>query len=247
MAQLQRILVAIPTYNERDNVEKLYKEIKDLGLPTDFYFIDDNSPDGTGDVVARMASVDPSVQLLRRPRKMGLGTAHIEAFRFARQQGYEHLLTMDADFTHHPTYIPKIYQKGAEDIVIGSRYTQGGGMSGWSKIRLPFTLFWRWMIKKCLGMPYDCTGAFRLYRVEKLDPQIYESLNSRGFSFCMESIYQFKKAGLRIVEVPIKAHTRLHGESKLSTAIMKEAAGMFCKLAFDRMISGFKRYPVKHK
>jgi dolichol-phosphate mannosyltransferase len=237
----EKIVVAIPTYNERENVEKLYSEIKSLNLPIDFYFIDDDSPDGTGHLLAEIARRDSSVRVLHRSRKMGLGTAHIEAFRFARQQGYGYLMTMDADFTHHPHFIPHITARKDSDIVIGSRYVGGAAMTGWGKIRLPFTLFWRWMIARGLGMPYDCTGAFRMYRVDKLDPAVFERLSSRGFSFCMESIYYFKKAGLVINEVPIKAHIRLHGKSKLSMSIMREAAGMFLKLFFDRLRRPTKR------
>ncbi len=238
---LNNILVAIPTYNERDNVSLLYQAIKDLHLPIDFYFIDDNSPDGTGDVLDNIASNDECVHVLHRAGKLGLGTAHIEAFRFARKNKYDFLITMDADFTHDPKYIPQLLSKKNEaDIVIGSRYISGGGMSGWSKLRLPFTYFWRWMIRNCLDMPYDCTGAFRLYRVSSLDPAIFEQLDSRGFSFCMESIYFFKKAGLKIDQIPIQAHSRLHGESKLSSNIMTEAAKKFCSLWYDRLFNNKK-------
>lgn len=233
------IVVAVPTYNERENVQKLYQEIKNLNLPIDFYFIDDNSPDGTGDVLAKIAAHDSAVRVMHRSRKLGLGTAHIEAFRYARQRDYQYLITMDADFTHDPKYIPLLLSKKNDaDIIIGSRYTSGGKMSGWGKIRLPFTLFWRWLIAKGLGMPFDCTGAFRLYRVAALDPNIFENLDSRGFSFCMESIYYFKKAGLKIDEVPIHAQSRLHGKSKLSINIMAEAAKKFLSLFYDRL---FKR------
>jgi dolichol-phosphate mannosyltransferase len=236
------ILVAIPTYNERDNVALLYKAIKSLQLPIDFYFIDDNSPDGTGEILDEIAALDSSVHVLHRSGKLGLGTAHIEAFRYARKNNYHFLITMDADFTHDPKYIPQLLaQKDNNDIVIGSRYISGGGMSGWGKLRLPFTYFWRWMIRICLGMPYDCTGAFRLYRVSKLDPAIFEKLDSRGFSFCMESIYFFKKAGLTIDQIPIQAQSRLHGESKLSTNIMTEAAKKFCSLWYDRLFNRTKK------
>lgn len=242
MVQKNTILVAIPTYNERDNVSLLYKAIKSLQLPIDFYFIDDNSPDGTGEVLDDIAALDSCVQVLHRSGKLGLGTAHIEAFRYARKNNYTFLITMDADFTHDPKYIPQLVaHETNNDIVIGSRYISGGGMSGWGKLRLPFTYFWRWMIRTCLGMPYDCTGAYRLYRVSSLDPAIFENLDSRGFSFCMESIYFFKKAGLKIGQIPIQAQNRLHGESKLSTHIMTEAAKKFCSLWYDRLFNSKKK------
>jgi dolichol-phosphate mannosyltransferase len=238
------VLIFIPTYNERDNIERLYQEIKKLSHETNILFLDDNSPDGTGKIIDAIVAQDPSCSAIHRPGKMGLGTAHKEAFRFAHKHDFQYLLTMDADFTHHPHYIPAlIAQREKADIVIGSRYTSGGQMHGWGKIRLPFTYFWRGMIKYGLGMPYDCTGAFRLYKVKQLKPELYDSLRSVGFSFCMESLYYLKKNGLQISEVPIRANNRVAGKSKLSTTIMSEVAGMYCKLLFDRIISiGAKKH-----
>ncbi len=232
------ILVAIPTYNECQNVPLLYKALKELSIPVDILFIDDNSPDGTGAVIDTIKKKDSTVHVLHRPKKMGLGTAHVQAFNFARNRNYSYLLTMDADFTHNPLYIPTMLEKRDKaDIVIGSRYTYGGGMSGWGKIRLPFTYFWRGMIKYGLGMPYDCTGAFRLYNISILKPEMYKHFTSHGFSFCMESLYHAKKAGATIIEVPIQAQNRIYGKSKLSVSIMAEVAGMFFKLLGNRIYS----------
>src|SRR5690606_15516802 len=137
---------------------------------------------------------DKTVKVLHRPAKMGLGTAHKAAFRFAQEHGYEYLITMDADLTHDPKYIPDLLaHKKNTDIVIGSRYTRGGSMHGWHKFRLPFTYFWRSMIKNFLGLPYDCTGAFRLYNVHILKPAIYNQVKGTGFAFCMESLYRFSQ------------------------------------------------------
>jgi dolichol-phosphate mannosyltransferase len=234
----KHLLVCIPTYNERENVILLYDAIKKLPLDTHILFIDDNSPDGTGAVIKILVENDATTHAIHRPQKMGLGTAHKEAFDFAHANNYPYLLTMDADFTHHPSYIPELFaKKELGDIIIGSRYARGGGMSGWGTIRLPFTYFWRGMIKYGLGMPYDCTGAFRLYNVAFLKPTLYKPLKSHGFSFCMESLYYFKKAGARIAEVPIKAHNRIHGASKLSSSIMREVARMFFRLLGDRLRS----------
>jgi dolichol-phosphate mannosyltransferase len=231
-----RLVIAIPTYNERKNAPLLYQEIKDLGIDSDILFIDDNSPDGTGAVVDELAAKDNHVKVMHRPGKMGLGTAHKAAYIYARDHGYSHLIIMDADFTHDPKYIPEMLKlKDKADIVIGSRYTQGGKMHGWSNFRLPFTYFWRWMIKTFLGLPYDSTGAFRLYNVQLFTPELLKQLDATGFAFCMESLYRFSQNKARIMEVPIQARSRIHGESKLSGKIMREAFVQFLKLSFDRL------------
>lgn len=235
---MNKLLVFTPTYNERGNVQKLYQALKKLPFELDILFCDDNSPDGTGKLIDELIANDCSVHVIHRSSKMGLGTAHKEAFQFARNHGYDYLLTMDADFTHDPAYIPAmIEKKRGADIVIGSRYTSGGKMEGWNAIRLPFTYFWRGMIRYGLGMPYDCTGAFRLYSVSVLNPALYKTLKSQGFAFCMESLYRFKRNGARIVEVPILARSRTEGKSKLSIKIMAEVAKQYFCLLFDRLFS----------
>lgn len=232
------LLIFIPTYNERDNVIPLYKEIKKHIPNCTILFCDDSSPDGTGSLLDELAARDTSVRIMHRPGKMGLGTAHKAAFCYARTHGYKYLLTMDADFTHNPHYIPAMLAlKEDTDIVIGSRYAQGGVMKGWGVIRLPFTHFWRSMIRYGLNMPYDCTGAFRLYSVNALKPDIYEKFTSKGFSFNMEALYHLKRTGARIKEVPIIAHSREHGDSKLSGAIMKEVFFKYCALVRHRIFS----------
>lgn len=243
---MEKILVFIPTYNEYGNVQRLYREIKNISSDLDILFCDDNSPDQTGALLDELRTQDASVHVIHRPAKLGLGTAHIAGFNFALQHSYTHLITMDADFTHDPCYIPKlIEQKKHADIVIGSRYTSGGKMEGWNKIRLPFTYFWRSMIKYGLGMPYDCTGAYRLYNVSILKPVIFNAVQSRGFAFCMESLYRFKKSGAAIAEVPILARNRQEGKSKLSVKIMAEVAKQFFVLFFDR-ITGKSVHKSEH-
>lgn len=241
------ILVFIPTYNERENVEKLYNKIKKLPYKLDILFCDDNSPDGTGKILDELADKDATVKVLHRPGKNGLGTAHKEGFLYAKSHHYNYLITMDADLTHDPNYIPTMMQKKHKaDIVIGSRYAQGGQMKGWHAVRLPFTHFWRTMIKYGLGLPYDATGAFRLYNVDVLQEEIHKKIQSQGFSFCMESLYHFTRHGAKIAEVPIEAHSRVHGASKLSIKIMHEVATQFCKLVWNR-ISTRKKYTLKKR
>ena len=234
---MNTILVFIPTYNERGNIERLYQEIKKLSCPLDILFCDDNSPDKTADIIDNLAQMDTTVKCIKRPCKMGLGTAHIEGYNYAKKHNYDYLITMDADFTHDPCYIPAlIEQKDQADIVIGSRYMHGGTMEGWGKLRLPLTLFWKKMINLGLNMPYDCTGAFRMYRVSILNSDVYSTFNSRGFSFGMEALYRFKQHGATITEIPIHARNRQEGKSKLSVKIMSEFACQYLKLTFERLL-----------
>lgn len=229
------VLVFIPTYNEIGNVQALYQAIKKQ-ISCDLLFCDDNSPDGTGEFLNQLAQQDPSVHVIHRPKKMGLGTAHLAGFKYAKQHQYEAIITMDADFTHDPAYLPAMLSKKSEaHIVIGSRYAAGARISGWNKIRLPFTIFWRDAIKYGLGMPYDCTAAFRLYNVQILHDNIINTFKSKGFSFNIEALYAFKKHGARIIEVPIHAQQRVHGKSKLSIGIMAEMAKQYFKILFDRL------------
>ncbi len=239
---MNKILVFIPTYNERGNVKPLYQELKKAFSGIDILFCDDNSPDGTGDIIDELIKTDHCLKVMHRPGKMGLGTATIAGFKFAREHGYEYLITMDADFTHHPSYVPNlIAQKDKADIVIGSRYISGGKMQGWNAIRLPLTYFWRSMIKYGLGMPYDSTGAFRLYKVSILKPEIYNKLTSQGFSFGLEALYRFKQNGAGITEIPILAQQRTEGKSKLTVKIMSEFAKKYLSLVAERLFSFHKK------
>lgn len=241
------ILICIPTYNEYENVSQLYAEIKKLPFTTDILFCDDNSPDGTGALIDQLVAQDSSVHVIHRPGKMGTGTAFIEAFKFAHHNHYTHLVTMDADFTHDPSYIIPMMEVDFNryDIVIGSRYAPGGSMVGWSKVRLPFTYFWKYMIHTFLKMPYDCTGAFRVYQVPLLKPEIYTHIEAQGFAFCMESLYRFVQHGARITEIPITAHNRKKGGSKLSYKIMSEAAQKFIVLAWQNYHHKKKALSIK--
>ena len=238
---VEKLLLFIPTYNERDNVPLLYTALKQLPISCDILFCDDNSPDGTGVILDSLALEDPHLKVLHRSGKLGLGTAHLLAFNYARAHGYSHLLTMDADFTHDPHYIPALLEQvDKADIVIGSRYMQGGGMKGWGSVRLPFTYFWRGMIKYCLGLPYDATGAFRLYNVSLFDESVCNHLVSKEFSFNIETLYHFVRRGARVVQVPIIAKNRIHGHSKLSVGLMMEEARIFCVLTADRLLRALR-------
>ncbi|MGE0009673.1 MAG: polyprenol monophosphomannose synthase [Candidatus Babeliales bacterium] len=231
------ILVVIPTYNERENVPLLYDRIKKAYSAVDILFIDDNSPDGTGNVIDTLTIQDPTVHAIHRAGKLGLGTAYFAAFDYLKTHHYDSIIIMDADLTHDPKYIPAmIAKKDSADIVIGSRYAQGASMHGWGSIRLFFTHFWRGMIKYGLGLNCDATGAFRVYNTAILKPHIYNNIHAKGFAFQMESLYRFKQCGATIAQVPIEAHQRIHGVSKLSGKVMREVAITYFVLLFDRIL-----------
>lgn len=235
---MNKILVFVPTYNERANIDRLYAQLKNLNLPIDILFCDDNSPDGTGKILDELAAHDQTVKVIHRAGKLGLGTAHLESFKYAHKNQYNYLITMDADGTHDPKYIPlMLEQKDKYDVIIGSRWAGKGVMHGWGKIRLFFTNFWHNMIKYGLNMPYDCMGAFRLYNVAMLNDASTKRFKSQGFCFHLEVLYRFLQEGAKVYEVPIEARNRDRGESKLSTKIMRETAKMYFVLLFDRMFN----------
>jgi len=157
-------LIFIPTYNEAENVEALYRRIESLGLASDFLFLDDNSPDGTGQVIDRLVAENPRVHAIHRPGKLGIGSAHRDGIRWAHQHGYQVLVTLDCDFTHSPEFIPEFLRCSSDyDVVLGSRYLCKNSLVDWSVLRKVLTGVWHFITAKLLRMPYDATGAFRVY------------------------------------------------------------------------------------
>lgn len=216
---MSRFLVSLATYNERENLPLITKEIFEIAPDVDILVVDDNSPDGSGDWVAEQMESEPRLKLLRREGKLGLGTATLAAMNYAIENGYDFLLNMDADLSHPPRFIPAIREKAEEgiDIVIGSRYVPGGGVEGW-----PFYRQWMsWSINFYASMflglkTRDNSGAFRCYRVEmlkKLDPTV---VVSKGYSFQEEILYRFRKLGATFAEVPIIFADRRFGSSKIN-------------------------------
>lgn len=211
--------VIIPTYNEHENIELLVREIFKLPQPPDVIIVDDNSPDGTGRLADELSEQHPGqVYAIHRPAKLGLGTAYIAGFRLALSQGCERILSMDADFSHHPRYIPAMLSKSHDaNLVIGSRYVRGGGTRYCSWKRRALSQGANLFAKTMLGLPArDCTAGFRCY-----DRCVLESINlddifSNGYSFLIEMIYRTKTRGWRVAEVPIIFEDRRHGVSKIS-------------------------------
>ncbi len=229
--------IIIPTYNERENIERLVKEIRARLTDARVIVVDDNSPDGTGKVVDALAQRDAFVYAVHRPGKLGLGTAHIAGMRRAFELNADPILTMDADFSHDPRYVPALLAALEHfDVVIGSRYVRGGGMEGRDRtLRLVSwgaNLFARTM----LGLQaHDCTAGFRAYRRAVLDSIELNRIFSNGYSFLIEMLFLCQTRGWRIGEVPIIYHDRQLGQSKISRAEIYKATYTVMRLAYRRL------------
>jgi dolichol-phosphate mannosyltransferase len=216
--QIERgLLIFVPTYNEAENVETLFNHIRGLNLDGDVLFLDDNSPDGTGDTIDRLAAENPRVHAIHRAGKQGIGSAHAAGIRWAYERGYHLLLTMDCDFTHSPDRIPDfLAQAGEHDIVIGSRYLQAGSLSSWNLLRKTLTRMGHLLTTTLLRMPYDATGAFRLYRLDRIPSGVFDLVYSRSYSFFFESLYVLWLNGCRIKEISLDLPARTYGHSKMA-------------------------------
>lgn len=208
------ILVFIPTYNERDNVTIMYDRISNLKLPLDILFIDDNSPDGTGDVLDRINK--PNVFVIHRSGKLGIGSAHKEGIAWAYSQGYTQLITMDSDFLHRPEDIPAMLEQSkSSDIVVASRFIQKDSLQEWSLWRKFLTTSGHIVTRLFLGIPYDITGAFRLYKINRIPKELFNKISSSGYSFFPESLNIMSRNGISISEIPVILPQRTYGNSKL--------------------------------
>lgn len=220
-----RSLVVLPTYNERENIVPLVTQVRAQLPGATIWIVDDNSPDGTGQVADALARHDPQIQVTHRPGKLGLGTAYIEAFQRAIALDFEYVLTMDTDFSHDPKYLPALMEAAPHaDLVIGSRYTPGGGTRNWPWSRRILSRIANTAARAGLGIKSDdTTGSFRLYRSSTLRTIDFDAMQVRGYGFLMEVLFQIERRGLRVREVPIIFVDRAAGASKMSPAIAQEA------------------------
>lgn len=219
-----RLLVTLCTYNERGNVERLIPEIHRYAPHADVLVIDDNSPDGTGDIVDTMAERDGRIRILHRPGKQGLGTATVAGFRYGIDHEYSLLLNMDADFSHPPEVIPAMLAAMERvDVAVGSRYVAGGGVQGWGPHRHIMSRAINLYARVLLGLKTkDNSGSFRCYRVSKLAACGLDRIRARGYAIQEEVLFRCRRAGCTFEEVPFVFVDRTVGESKIS---WKDAAG----------------------
>jgi dolichol-phosphate mannosyltransferase len=226
-----RLLISLATYNERDNLVPLLNEIHQTVPHAEVLVVDDNSPDGTGRLAEDLARAHPWLHVLHRPGKLGLGTALLAAMRYALERGYDLLLNMDADFSHHPRYLPALLAgMGRHDVMIGSRYVPGGGTLNWPWRRRLLSQGVNLLVRFLMRLPArDCSGAFRCYRAAKLREAHLERMVSHGYSFQQEVLYRCHRAGCRLGETPIVFENRRAGTSKVN---LYEAARSLGVLAY---------------
>ena len=229
----ERILVVVPTYNERQNIERLIDAVLAQSEYVDVLVVDDGSPDGTGEIVAQRARRDPRVHVIHRERKLGLGTAYLAGFRWALDRDYEYIFEMDADFSHDPAHIPKFLTAARDaDLVLGSRYL-GGRVTvvNWPVARLLLSYFANVYARFVTGLPlYDATGGYKCYRRKVLEAIDLTTVKSNGYAFQIEMSFRAWRKGFRIVEIPIVFVDRTEGSSKMSRKIVLEAVWMVWRL-----------------
>jgi dolichol-phosphate mannosyltransferase len=240
-----RLLVSLATYNEKDNLPRLIDEIHEVAPQADILVIDDNSPDGTGQVADERAATDPRIKVLHRAGKLGLGTAIMAGMRYAIEHDYDLLLNMDADFSHHPRYVPAILAgMDRRDVMVGSRYIPGGGSTSWPLTRRLMSWGVGSVVRLLLRIPArDTSGAFRCYRVSKLRQLDFDAVVSRGYSFQQEMLWRCHRVGCRIGETPIVFENRRAGKSKVNPGEAVRSMGVILWLGLGAFF-GFSRDPV---
>ncbi len=219
-----KTLIIIPTYNELDNVRPLLQEIFSYVPNIDILIVDDNSPDGTGQLADEISGENLHVHVLHRAGKLGLGTAYIAGFKYAIERNYDAAFEMDADFSHDPRYLPDFLEAIENaDLVIGSRYIPGGDTPNWSLLRRFISAGGNLFARFMLGIPvHDCTAGFRCYRRKVLESIDLDSIQAQGYAFQVELAYRTTRQGFKVVETPIVFMDRRVGKSKMSSTIFFE-------------------------
>lgn len=228
--------LVLPTYNEAGNIEPFVEAVLDkLPGSARVLIVDDNSPDGTGEIADRLAANEQRIAVLHRPVKEGLGPAYIAGFERALAEGAGLILEMDSDFSHDPAYLPRLLEAGKKaDLVIGSRYVPGGGVGNWSLPRRIISRGGSAYARLVLGVRVqDLTGGFKCFRREVLEAIDLHSIRSRGYAFQVEMTYRTIQRGFEVVEVPIVFKERRAGESKMDRSIVAEAAWRVPLLRFE--------------
>ncbi|HJW18740.1 MAG TPA: polyprenol monophosphomannose synthase [Flavisolibacter sp.] len=239
-------LVIIPTYNERENIGPIIQAIHDLDQDFHVLVIDDGSPDGTADIVRSLQTKYPdSVFLEERKGKLGLGTAYIHGFKWGIRREYAYIFEMDADFSHNPADLPRLYnacKTGGADVAIGSRYIKGGGVQNWPRNRILLSKGGSLYTRLILWMPVeDQTAGFMCYKREVLETINLDEIHFVGYAFQIEMKFAAWKLGFRLKEVPIQFEDRKYGESKMSKGIVKEGILGVLKLRWYSMFTNYRR------
>jgi dolichol-phosphate mannosyltransferase len=225
--------VIVPTYNERENIPRIVPRILSQDERLDVLVVDDNSPDGTGDIVDELAAEEPRVHVLHRAGKQGLGKAYLAGFRWALERKYDYIFEMDADFSHDPSHLPEFLAAIQDaDLVLGSRYRQGKvTVVNWPMSRLILSYAANIYARAITGLQLgDATGGFKCFRRKVLEAIPLDKVQSNGYAFQIEMSFRAWKRKFRIIEIPIVFHDRTEGESKMSKGIVREAIWMVWRL-----------------
>lgn len=235
---LDRILVIVPTYNEAENLPQIVPEILRQDPRLEVLVVDDNSPDGTGDLADRMAQTKTRVHVLHRQAKEGLGRAYLAGFQWGLEQGYQAMFEMDADFSHDPAFLPRFLVAIEDaDLVLGSRYATGVNVINWPISRLLLSLGANLYARWITGLPLsDSTGGFKCFRREVLAAIDFSKIKSNGYAFQIEMSFRAWKKGFRLKEIPIIFHDRVEGQSKMSKRIVREAIWMVWWLRLQSLL-----------
>lgn len=231
-------LIISPTYNEGKNISDLIKKLRNAVPNSHILIIDDNSPDGTGELVKEIMTKEPKIFLIEREGKLGLGTAYCTGFKWALEKGYDKIVQIDADLSHNPDDIPKLLEASEKyDLILGSRYKTGVNVVHWPMRRLLLSYFANIYAKILTGLPVkDATGGFKCYRKKVLESIDLNKINSEGYSFQIETTFLAWRKGFSICEIPIIFNDRTVGQSKMTRKIIYEAVWVVLKLRLKRLV-----------
>jgi dolichol-phosphate mannosyltransferase len=238
--------IVLPTYNEAENLEPLAGAILEAAGDVRILVVDDSSPDGTGRIADRLAAATAAIEVLHRPRKAGLGLAYVHGFAHALSRGAGYVLEMDADFSHDPQDLPRLLEaaRGGADVVLGSRYVEGGGVEDWDLLRRVISRGGCGYARRVLGVRIrDLTGGYKCFSADALRTIEFETVRSQGYAFQVELTYRALARGLRVQEIPITFRERSAGESKMSFRIAAEAMWLVPALRFARRRDGLPEAP----
>lgn len=242
-------LVIIPTYNERENIVPLVQRVLATGAAADILIVDDSSPDGTGAIADGLAGAHPEVHVLHRTEKSGLGAAYLEGFSWGLDRGYDALVEMDADGSHHPEYLPGMLALLSDnDLVLGSRWVPGGRVENWPLRRELLSRGGSWYTRGALGIRVaDTTGGYRAFRASALRALDLAKVESHGYCFQVDLLWRALQRGLRVVETPITFTERVHGVSKMSGSIVRESLVKVTRWGIERRIRAIASIVVRHR
>ena len=229
-------LIFVPTFNEKENVRAMSEQLLALPIDADVLFCDDASPDGTGAVLDEIAAANPRLAVMHRTGKLGIGSAHLDGIAYAYDHGYRRLLTMDCDFTHSPEDIPRMLRASDDaDVVAGSRFKTADSLPGWTLLRRSLTRLGHFATRNMLGVSIDATGAFRVYRLDRVPRRVFNLVTEKGYAFFFQSMFILGTNDFRIVEVPIVLPARTYGHSKMDLVEVRRSIEQLGRLFFARM------------